>query len=176
MERKQLCEEEKTFQGSGTSDSLKELAPSDFDRKPGITKAYSASEANITLADFEMLKLLGKGSYGKVLLVRKKGTSNQLYAMKVLKKSELVARNQVNNTKTERNILASVNHPNVVKLKFAFQTFRKLYLVLEFCSGGELFFHLHQATRFGEKKARFYAANVVLAFEHFHKQNIMYRE
>ncbi len=128
------------------------------------------------LEDFELLKLLGKGSFGKVLLVRKNDEPEQLYAMKVLKKTEVSEAKQRLHTLTERNILATVKHPNVVRLKCSFQTKQRLYLVLEYCPGGELFFNLQESGRFGERKARFYAANVALALEHFHSRGIIYRE
>ncbi len=130
----------------------------------------------VGLKDFEMLKLLGKGSFGKVLLVRKIDKPGQLYAMKVLKKADMQETQQRVHTRTERDILATVKHPNVVKMKYAFQTVRRLYLVLEYCPGGEMFFHLQNGGRFGERKARFYAANVILALEHFHSRSIIYRE
>jgi serum/glucocorticoid-regulated kinase 2 len=143
---------------------------------PLISKSQSANNVYVSLSDFEVLKLLGKGSFGKVLLVRRKTDSSQLYAMKVLKKDELEARKQVINTKTERIILSLVNHPNIIRIKYAFQTVDKLYMILEYCAGGEIFYHLQMAKRFGEKKARFYAANVILAIEHFHSKQIIYRE
>ncbi len=141
-----------------------------------IHKSPSKIGDLVGLQDFEMLKLLGRGSYGKVILVRKTDEPGQLFAMKVLKKAELLDGGQVEHTRAERDILATVRHPNVVRLKYAFQTTRRLYLVLEYCPGGELFFHLQQGGRFGERKARFYAGNVVLALEHFHRQKIVYRD
>ncbi len=122
-----------------------------------------------------MLSVIGKGSYGKVLLV-KKNDSQALYAMKVLKKGEIIRRNQVEHTMTERRILESINHPFVVKMDYAFQSETKLFFVLEYCPGGELFFYLSQIGRFKEDAARFYASNMLLAIEHLHKENIIYRE
>jgi len=135
--------------------------------------------------DFEVLKLIGEGGYGKVLLVRKRSDPSQLFAMKVLNKSALNEEKSIRSLKTEKQILADTKHPNIVHLKYAFQTMKRLFLVMEFCCGisknsdmylgGELFFNL-QNGRFGEKKARFYAANVALALEHLHKNKIIYRE
>ncbi|KAI2544568.1 ribosomal protein S6 kinase A2, partial [Homo sapiens] len=90
-------------------------------------------------SQFELLKVLGQGSYGKVFLVRKvKGSdAGQLYAMKVLKKATLKVRDRVR-SKMERDILAEVNHPFIVKLHYAFQTEGKLYLILDFLRGGDL--------------------------------------
>lgn len=95
--------------------------------------------------DFELKKVLGKGGYGKVFQVRKTtgADSNSYFAMKVLKKASIV-RNQKDtaHTRAERNILEAVRHPFIVELVYAFQTGGKLYLILEYLSGGELFMHL----------------------------------
>jgi len=126
------------------------------------------------LDDFQLLKVIGKGSYGKVMLVRHSdGTS---YAMKMLRKEHIVKRNQVEHTKTERNVLEAVSHPFIVNLHYAFQTPTKLYFVLEFCAGGELFFHLSRAGRFPEGRCRFYAAEIILAIGYLHELNIIYRD
>ena len=91
-----------------------------------------------------MISVLGKGAYGKVILVRKKRghDQGQMFAMKTLKKQQLIKLQQVENTKTERRILARVDHPFIVKLHYAYQSAQKLYYVLEYCPGGELFFYL----------------------------------
>lgn len=125
--------------------------------------------------DFELIKVIGKGSYGKVLLVRKRDT-DELLAMKMLRKENLAKRNQIEHTKTERSVLEKVNHPYIVRLKYAFQNAKKLYFVLEYCPGGELFYHLSRAGRFDEPRAMFYAACSVLAIEHLHSLNIVYRD
>lgn len=134
----------------------------------------------VTKQDFQMLSVIGKGAYGKVLLVKKKDLQNpaggELYAMKVLKKSEILKRNQVEHTMTERRILGSVRHPFIVKMDYAFQSETKLFFVLEYCPGGELFFYLSQIGRFKEDAARFYASNILLALEHLHSLHILYRE
>lgn len=96
--------------------------------------------------------------------------------MKVLKKEHIIKRNQVEHTKTERNVLEKLEHPFIVTLQYAFQTDKKLYLVLDYCAGGELFFHLGKAGKFPESRARFYAAEIVLALEYLHSQNIIYRD
>jgi len=99
------------------------------------------SDDKLTIDDFTVLKVVGKGSYGKVLLV-KKNDDNRTLAMKVLKKKEMVKRNQVKHTKTERQILELVKHPFIISLRYAFQNEAKLYLVVDYCPGGELFFHI----------------------------------
>lgn len=100
----------------------------------------------------------------------------QLFAMKILKKTHLVKRRQIERTRTERKVLSVVNHPFIMKLHYAFQTPDKLYLVLDYCPGGELFFHLSRFRRFPERVARFYAAELLLAIGHLHKRGIIYRD
>jgi len=125
--------------------------------------------------DFHVLKVIGKGSFGKVLLVSKKDTG-ELYAMKVLKKEALVKRNQVQHTKAERRILRTCDSPFIVRMHFAFQSADKLYLVLDYLPGGELFYHLKRERRFDEERVRLYAAELVLAVEHLHQRDIVYRD
>uniref|UniRef100_A0AAY4EMC1 Ribosomal protein S6 kinase n=1 Tax=Denticeps clupeoides TaxID=299321 RepID=A0AAY4EMC1_9TELE len=128
-------------------------------------------------SQFELLKVLGQGSYGKVFLVRKiKGIdTGQLYAMKVLKKATLKVRDRVR-SKMERDILAEVNHPFIVKLHYAFQTEGKLYLILDFLRGGDLFTRLSKEVMFTEEDVKFYLAELALALDHLHSLGIIYRD
>lgn len=119
--------------------------------------------------------MIGTGSYGKVLLVKKK-SNGMLFAMKVLKKKQLRMQKQVQNTWTERKILEKINHPFIVHMDCAFQTEKKLFFVMDYCPGGELFFYISQIGRFKEQSAKFYAANVLLALECLHNNGIIYRE
>ena len=129
----------------------------------------------MTVDDFTSLKLIGKGSYGKVFLVQKKD-DQKIYAMKILKKKAMIKRNQVNHIKTERKIMELIEHPFIVKLIYAFQTAQKLYMVMDYCPGGELFYHIQRVERFNEEAVKFYGAQLVLALDHLHKNNIIYRE
>uniref|UniRef100_A0A7S1FY85 Protein kinase domain-containing protein n=1 Tax=Corethron hystrix TaxID=216773 RepID=A0A7S1FY85_9STRA len=127
---------------------------------------------------FSLLRVLGKGSFGKVLLVHKKcGLDvNSLYAMKVLKKAHLYKRKQIDRTKTERRVLAVADHPFIMSLHYAFQTDEKLFFILDYCPGGELFFHLSRYRKFPERVAQFYAAELLLALGHLHDKGIIYRD
>lgn len=129
--------------------------------------------------DFELKKVLGKGGYGKVFQVRKTtgADANSYFAMKVLKKASIV-RNQKDtaHTRAERNILEAVRHPFIVELVYAFQTGGKLYLILEYLSGGELFMHLEREGIFLEDTACFYLCEIILALEHLHNLGIIYRD
>lgn len=112
----------------------------------------SLSQA-LSIKDFHLIKVLGKGSFGKVYLVRPiRAPQSEVYAMKVLRKAEVVKRHQVEHTLTERYILATVRHPFILCLRHAFQTGDKLYMVTDYCPGGELFFHLKRLRRFTEGK------------------------
>ncbi|XP_064613061.1 ribosomal protein S6 kinase beta-1-like isoform X2 [Liolophura sinensis] len=129
--------------------------------------------------DFQLLKVLGKGGYGKVFQVRKVSGNDtgKIFAMKVLKKAT-IARNAKDtaHTKAERNILEAVKHPFIVDLMYAFQTGGKLYLILEYLPGGELFMQLEREGIFMEDTACFYLAEITLAIEHLHSQGIIYRD
>jgi serine/threonine protein kinase len=129
----------------------------------------------VSLDDFEVLLLLGRGSFGKVMKVKHKPTG-KIYAMKTIKKNLVAEANFVESTKSENVILRTINHPFIASLHFAFQTEEKLFLVLEYLSGGELFFHLQKEKKFSEDKARFYVAEILLGLEHLHKNGIIYRD
>ncbi|KAI9810896.1 MAG: serine/threonine protein kinase psk1 [Pycnora praestabilis] len=132
----------------------------------------------MTAQDFEPLSCLGKGTFGTVLLVKHSSTG-RLYAQKQFQKASLtVHKRLVEQTKTERVILESVNrHPFVVKLYYAFQDHEKLYLILEYAQGGELFTHLAMERMFTEEVAAFYMAEMVLALEHLHRNvGVVYRD
>jgi hypothetical protein len=138
------------------------------------TSEKGPHKRTINLDAFKIIKVVGKGSFGKVFLVRDKA-NNVLYAMKVLKKSYIIKKNQVEHTKTERSVLGYIHHPFIVGLNMAFQSADKLFFVLDYCSGGELFFHLGKVGRFPENRAKFYAAQIVLALEYVHSLGIIYR-
>ncbi|CEF67848.1 Protein kinase domain and AGC-kinase, C-terminal domain and Serine/threonine-/dual specificity protein kinase, catalytic domain and Protein kinase-like domain and Ribosomal protein S6 kinase family and Protein kinase, C-terminal domain-containing protein [Strongyloides ratti] len=129
--------------------------------------------------DFELLKVLGKGGYGKVFQVKKTSgvDKGKIFAMKVLKKATIV-KNQKDtaHTKAERNILEAIKSSFICELLYAFQTGGKLYLILEYLSGGELFMHLEREGIFMEDTASFYLSEIVIALEHLHKQGIIYRD
>lgn len=141
-------------------------------------KSSKPEEEKLTVADFDLLKIVGKGAFGKVMLVRKKNSNDEgkVYAMKVLKKDVIAAKGQIEHTKSERDILFEVRHPYIVRLRYAFQSEDKLYLVTDYYNGGTLFYHLRKSRHFSEERARFYAAELLLALDHLHKQNIIYRD
>ena len=129
----------------------------------------------LTRKDFEFLRLIGRGNFAKVFLVKKLSTG-VLYAMKVLKKRDIDKQNQRLHTIVERNILAKYNSPFLVELKYAFQDFRNIYMALEFIQGGELFLQIRKSGRFSEERAQFYLAEILLALDYLHANGIIYRD
>ncbi|KAA0716925.1 Ribosomal protein S6 kinase alpha-3 [Triplophysa tibetana] len=142
-----------------------------------ITNVVKEGSEKADPRQFELCKVLGQGSFGKVFLVKKitGPDGGQLYAMKVLKKATLKVRDRVR-TKMERDILVEVNHPFIVKLHYAFQTEGKLYLILDFLRGGDLFTRLSKEVMFTEEDVKFYLAELALALDHLHGLGIIYRD
>jgi serum/glucocorticoid-regulated kinase 2 len=153
---------------------------------------------SMKLEDFELLKVVGKGSFGKVMQVmyvylflfdsppidsqrlmlmgnRKKDTG-RIYALKTIRKAHIISRSEVSHTLAERSVLAQINNPFIVPLKFSFQSPEKLYLVLAFVNGGELFHHLQREQRFDINRARFYTAELLCALECLHGFKVIYRD
>ncbi|XP_077179600.1 ribosomal protein S6 kinase alpha-5 isoform X2 [Paroedura picta] len=152
-----------------------------------LTVKHELKNANLTghvekvgIENFELLKVLGTGAYGKVFLVRKISghDAGKLYAMKVLKKATIIQKAKTTeHTKTERQVLEHIRQsPFLVTLHYAFQTDTKLHLILDYINGGELFTHLSQRERFTEGEVRIYIGEIVLALEHLHKLGIIYRD
>ncbi|XP_072959679.1 serine/threonine-protein kinase AtPK2/AtPK19-like [Typha angustifolia] len=129
----------------------------------------------VGLDDFEVMKLVGQGAFGKVFQVRKKGTSD-IYAMKVMRKDKIMEKNHAEYMKAERDILTKVDHPFIVQMRYSFQTKYRLYLVLDFINGGHLFFQLYHHGLFREDLARIYTAEIVSAVSHLHANGIMHRD
>jgi len=136
---------------------------------------FSKNNQKVTKDDFELLNVIGKGSFGKVMQVKKKD-DNKIYAMKVLRKEAIIARKQVAHTRAEKSILQKIQHPFIVRLHYAFQTKDKLYMILDYINGGELFFHLKKEGRFPEIRVKFYAAEIVCAMAHLHSLQVVYRD
>ncbi|XP_028042605.1 RAC serine/threonine-protein kinase [Bombyx mandarina] len=129
----------------------------------------------ITLEKFEFVKVLGKGTFGKVVLSREKGTG-KLYAMKILKKHLIIQKDEVAHTITENRVLKKTKHPFLTALRYSFQTADRVCFVMEYANGGELFFHLSRERSFTEDRTRFYGAEIVSALGYLHSEGIIYRD
>jgi len=127
------------------------------------------------MEDFEMLKVLGKGTFGKVVMCRDKETG-EIMAMKILKKDVIVAKDEIAHTLTENRVLQLTKHPFLTSLNYSFQTHDRLCFVMEYVNGGELFFHLSRERVFSEERTRFYGAEITLAIHYLHEMGIVYRD
>ncbi|XP_022156596.1 serine/threonine-protein kinase 38-like isoform X2 [Momordica charantia] len=125
--------------------------------------------------DFDLLTIIGKGAFGEVRVCREK-TSGQVYAMKKLKKSEMLRRGQVEHVRAERNLLAEVDSNCIVKLYCSFQDDEFLYLIMEYLPGGDMMTLLMRKDTLTEDEARFYVGEIVLAIESIHKHNYIHRD
>ncbi|PVI05581.1 Pkinase-domain-containing protein [Periconia macrospinosa] len=134
-----------------------------------------ATKGKYTLQDFTIQRTLGTGSFGRVHLVQSKH-NQRFYAVKVLKKAQVVKMKQVEHTNDERRMLQQVKHPFLITLWGTFQDSKNLYMVMDFVEGGELFSLLRKSQRFPNPVAKFYAAEVTLALDYLHAQNIIYRD
>ncbi|KAK5888304.1 hypothetical protein CesoFtcFv8_016815 [Champsocephalus esox] len=155
-----------------------EEEPMDLIGSPSLQEmevSLTKNGSKVTMSDFEYLKLLGKGTFGKVILVKEKSTSEH-YAMKILRKQVIIAKDEVAHTVTESRVLQNTRHPFLTTLKYAFQTHDRLCFVMEYANGGELFFHLSRERVFTEERARFYGAEIVSALEYLHSRDVVYRD
>ncbi|CAD8061468.1 unnamed protein product [Paramecium sonneborni] len=134
-----------------------------------------AGSTLISIEQFDLIKVLGRGAFGKVMMCEKKDTK-ELFAIKSLRKEHILDKNQVEHTKAERKLLEEIDHPFLISLEYAFQTKEKLFFVMKFMRGGELFKHLRDKKRFPEATAQFYAASILLAIEHLHSISVIYRD
>eukprot|EP01087_Luapelamoeba_hula_P001133 TRINITY_DN1087_c0_g1_i1.p1 TRINITY_DN1087_c0_g1~~TRINITY_DN1087_c0_g1_i1.p1 ORF type:complete len:332 (-),score=57.99 TRINITY_DN1087_c0_g1_i1:67-1062(-) len=130
---------------------------------------------HVQVTDFDKIRTLGTGTFGRVHLVKHKETGD-FYALKVLKKLEVVRLKQVEHVKSEKQILASISFPFIVRLFKTFQDEANLYMLMEYAMGGEVFGHLRRAGRFSEETACHYAAEVALTLEHLHSRDVLYRD
>ena len=134
-------------------------------------------EIKVKFDDFDFLRVIGQGSYGKVYLVEHKHNLKH-FAIKTIQKRLVYSQYQDESVQMEREIITSLDHPFIVKLQYAFQDRINLYMVMEFVNGGELFYHLHKSNRngFPLETVKFYAAQLVLMLEYMHSQGVIYRD
>ncbi|CAH3111575.1 unnamed protein product [Porites lobata] len=148
------------------------ITPNDLETSPGMRRR----QKKFGLSDFNFIKVLGKGSFGKVLLAERKG-ADDIFAVKILKKETVLQDDDVECTMIERRVLTvSAGHPYLTALYCSFQTEDRLFLVMEYVNGGDLMFQIQKARKFDEKRSRFYAAEVVLALRYLHQHGVIYRD
>ncbi|KAJ3284780.1 Serine/threonine kinase [Borealophlyctis nickersoniae] len=164
-------------QRHGHTSSAKVPGPVAPKNPRGDSMAIGSGPKGIGLDDFNFIAVLGRGNFGKVMLAEDK-YNKQLFAIKVLKKEFIIENDEVESTKSEKRVFVAATrerHPFLVNLHSCFQTESRIYFVMEYVSGGDLMWHI-QHQQFSEKRAKFYACEVLLALEYFHKNNIIYRD
>lgn len=140
-----------------------------------LPQRSTVSKGKYSLNDFQIMRTLGTGSFGRVHLVRSVH-NGRYYAIKVLKKEQVVRMKQIEHTNDERRMLKLVEHPFLIRMWGTFQDSRNLFMVMDYIEGGELFSLLRKSQRFPNPVAKFYAAEVTLALEYLHFHNIIYRD
>lgn len=137
------------------------------------------NQNNPSIKDFFIKKTIGTGSFAKVVLATKLNkftNKEETFAIKIIKKKEMIRKNHILQTKIEKKTLQSLSHPFIIELKYAFQDKKRLYLVTDFCSGGELFYHLSKLGYFNENAIKFYASQIIIVFEYLHSLGILYKD
>jgi tRNA A-37 threonylcarbamoyl transferase component Bud32 len=134
----------------------------------------SSLTKGINYSSFEILECLGSGTFGKVFKVKLKQTGD-IYAMKIINKKYLIKNQQLRYAVTECNVLKQAQHPFIITLHFAFQTPDHLYMILDYCPGGDFSYHIAKHL-FEEDEAKFFIAELILAIEHLHNMDIIYRD
>ncbi|GLI69965.1 hypothetical protein VaNZ11_014711 [Volvox africanus] len=164
---------EKELQREGLPESEKQLIISELEKRE--SDYTRLQRQRMTADDFESLRIIGRGAFGEVRIVREKLTS-KIMAMKKLKKAEMLSRGQVAHVKAERDVLAEVQNPYIVKLYYSFQDEDFLYLVMEYLAGGDVMTLLMRKDIFTEEETRFYIAETVLGLESIHKAGYIHRD
>jgi len=156
---------------SGGKDTTKP-APSNVSE---VSTTTPTGEKKMSMDDFDKVSVIGKGSFGKVFLVRKKDDKS-VYALKVLNKKSIVERDEVEHTRYERDILTQISFPFLIKLHWTFQTPEALCFIMDYINGGELFYHLQNEGTFDVERVRFYSAQILASLEYLHSNGIIYRD
>ncbi|KAG2233150.1 hypothetical protein INT48_001643 [Thamnidium elegans] len=149
------------------------VPPAPLQKQPSMVQ----SKRKVVLDNFSFLAVLGKGNFGKVMLAEEK-FDKKLYAIKMLKKRFIIDNDEIESVRSEKRVFQAANrerHPFLINLHSAFQTETRVYFVMEYVNGGDLMWHI-QRGQFSERRAKFYACEVLLALEYFHSQNIIYRD
>jgi serine/threonine kinase 38 len=139
------------------------------------TEFLRLKRLKLSYTDFSLIKVIGKGAFGEVRLVQKKDTGH-IYAMKILRKKDMLLKEQVAHVRAERDILAEADHQWVVKMFYSFQDTRNLYLVMEFLSGGDMMTLLIKKDTFSEEMTQFYIAETASAIDYIHKLGFIHRD
>jgi len=162
----------KTIETMKLSDQVKKQLQAKLNDK--TTEQSRATAKKMSIADFDTISIIGRGAFGEVRVCRKKD-SKEVFAVKVMKKSEMLKKNQVSHIRAERDVLALCDNPLVVKLYYSFQDDKNLFLVMEYLPGGDLMTILMKHDILTEEQTRFYIAETALAIASVHQLNYIHR-
>ncbi|KAL4438600.1 hypothetical protein ABPG74_015498 [Tetrahymena malaccensis] len=157
-------------------ESKNEDLVSNKSKKSQMNPQYFNDCEKIHLSSFDIIDIIGSGAFGRVFLAQKKNNQNMFYAIKSLKKNQLLNKNYLKYAQTELNILKKCRNPFIINLYASFQTQNYIYMALEYCSGGDLGLILAQKNGMKEKTIKFIIAQVILAIEYLHNMNVVYRD
>lgn len=164
---------EKVMDQEGLADEEKRIRRSEHARKE--TEFLRLKRTRLGLEDFESLKVIGRGAFGEVRLVQKKDTGH-VYAMKILRKADMLEKEQVGHIRAERDILVEADSLWVVKMFYSFQDKLNLYLIMEFLPGGDMMTLLMKKDTLSEEATQFYIAETVLAIDSIHQLGFIHRD
>eukprot|EP00744_Colponema_vietnamica_P000936 GILI01001620.1.p1 GENE.GILI01001620.1~~GILI01001620.1.p1 ORF type:complete len:366 (-),score=46.25 GILI01001620.1:101-1198(-) len=172
---KSIDTEKKEVRSLTSSPSLPETPSSPVVQVPSSRTIFN--DHTHRLSDFDLFATVGTGTFGRVRVVKLKSQpAGRPLALKILKKSEVIKLKQVEHVKAEKDILSRISHPFIVRLHATFQDDKRLFMVMDYINGGELFSYLRREGRLPNDSARFYAAEITLAFQYLHSLNIVYRD
>ena len=140
-----------------------------------LTNQIGNISRNVKFSDFDIIEIIGEGSFGRVFKGKKKDTG-EVFALKVMKKQHLINNNQVKYAVSEANIMKTLDHPYILKLVFSFQTPSNLYMAVELCENGDLSEILDQESLLDEDIAKFLTAELILAMKHMHNKGVIFRD
>uniref|UniRef100_A0AAZ3PVG2 Protein kinase C n=1 Tax=Oncorhynchus tshawytscha TaxID=74940 RepID=A0AAZ3PVG2_ONCTS len=164
------------YSGPQNKDSSESLNSDGEEKEARCSRDTGKSASSLGLVDFDLLSVIGRGSYAKVLLVRLKKTE-RIYAMKVVKKELVNDDEDIDWVQTEKHVFEQAsNHPFLVGLHSCFQTESRLFFIIEYVNGGDLMFHMQRQRKIPEEHARFYSAEISLALNYLHERGIIYRD
>jgi serine/threonine protein kinase len=146
-------------------------------RHPNVRRlsSFNPNKKKTDISNFDKIKVIGRGTFGKVILVKSKD-DNRLYALKCVKKIHILKTNNLQNILSEKKIYSKIDSPFIIKLRQTFQDKEMVYFLFDYYNGGELFFHIQRVKRFSEEMVKFYAAEIYCALEYLHSKKIIYRD
>ncbi|GAB6019954.1 cAMP-dependent protein kinase [Chamberlinius hualienensis] len=178
-EESEESEEESAEEGDAEEEQEVEESEDEVEEEQDVEEEKSSSSTDelldYKLENFELVKTVGTGTFGRVILCRYRGR-NKYYAMKALAISDVIKLKQVEHVRNEKSILAQIDHPFVIKMYWTHHDRKFLYMLFEYVNGGELFTYLRNAGRFSNSASNFYAAEIVSVLDYLHQRAIVYRD